>query len=190
MIWKRIVVREMERALVFVYGELVEVLMPGVHRVSVLRRGIDVEIVSALDTVLRSERTELLVRSGSALVDAHFLVPNAGHPLDVPRAPGTRLSPEDAPGAGPSFIAQGQYARDVAVADAVVLAHHWEAAGDAEAHRGQANALDLEVAHQHAAGAERLADAVLVIGAVDVHVALVGVDVAPAVHAWLQPAKP
>ena len=43
---------------------------------------------------------------------------------------------------------------------------------------------DFEISHQHAAGAERFAEAVLVIGAVDVDVALVGVAVAAAIDAW------
>jgi regulator of protease activity HflC (stomatin/prohibitin superfamily) len=78
MIWKRIVVQEMERALVFVYGQLQQVLMPGVHRVWTMRRGLEVEIVSTLDTVLRSTRIDLLVRADSTLVDAHFVRAAAG----------------------------------------------------------------------------------------------------------------
>ena len=49
---------------------------------------------------------------------------------------------------------------------------------------------DVEVAHQDAAGAHRLADAILVIRAVDVDVALVSVDAAPAVHPRLEAAQP
>jgi hypothetical protein len=49
---------------------------------------------------------------------------------------------------------------------------------------------DFEISHQHAAGAERFAEAVLVIGAVDVDVALVGIDVAAAIDARFEAAQP
>src|SRR5687768_15300098 len=49
---------------------------------------------------------------------------------------------------------------------------------------------DIEVAHEHAAGTQRLAESRFVIGAVDVNVTSVRVDVAAAVHARLQSAQP
>jgi regulator of protease activity HflC (stomatin/prohibitin superfamily) len=73
MIWKRIVVREMERALVFMNGQLQAVETPGVYRIFSLRRGLEVEVVSTLDAVLRPALADGLLRSASALVDANFV---------------------------------------------------------------------------------------------------------------------
>jgi len=73
MIWKRIVVREMERALVFVNGQLQAVETPGVYRMFSLRRGLEVEVVSTLDVVLRPALAEGLLRSASALVEENFV---------------------------------------------------------------------------------------------------------------------
>ena len=73
MIWKRIVVREMERALMFVNGQLQAVEGPGVYRMFSLWRGLEVEVVSTLETVPRPALAEVLLRSASALVEANFV---------------------------------------------------------------------------------------------------------------------
>ena len=73
MIWKRIVGREMARALVFVNGQLQAVETPGVYRMFSLRRGLEVEVVSTLDAVLRPALAEGLLRSASALVEENFV---------------------------------------------------------------------------------------------------------------------
>ena len=73
MIWKRIVVREMERALVFMNGQLQAVETPGVYRMFSLRRGLEVVVVSTLDAVLRPALADGLLRSASALVEQNFV---------------------------------------------------------------------------------------------------------------------
>ena len=73
MIWKRLAVRETERALVLRDGRLEAVLMPGVHRMWTLRRGLEIEVHGRLDAGIVSAHTEMLMRSDSALVDEHFL---------------------------------------------------------------------------------------------------------------------
>ena len=72
MIWTRISVREMGRALVLERGRLTAVLTAGVHRMWTLGRGVEVETHSALASVLVSMQTATLVRSSSPLVDEHF----------------------------------------------------------------------------------------------------------------------
>lgn len=72
MIWKRMAVREMERALVLVNGRLEAVLAPGAHRVWMLRKGVEVEVHPVLETVLTSKHSEALVRSTAAVVDENF----------------------------------------------------------------------------------------------------------------------
>ena len=49
---------------------------------------------------------------------------------------------------------------------------------------------DLEIAHEHAARTEWLTDAHFVIGAVNVNVAFVGIDLAAEIYARLKPAEP
>ena len=78
MIWKRIVVRESERALVFVRGRLEEVLAPGVYRRLTWNRDWEVEFHSTLSAVLVSARAAVLLRSESASLDRHFLRIEAG----------------------------------------------------------------------------------------------------------------
>ncbi|MBI2688295.1 MAG: slipin family protein [Acidobacteria bacterium] len=73
MFLKRVVVKEMERALVFVRGRLEAVLPAGVHRMLTLRTGMEVEIHSTLETILISQRTRELVHSTSSLIDEHFV---------------------------------------------------------------------------------------------------------------------
>jgi regulator of protease activity HflC (stomatin/prohibitin superfamily) len=73
MIWKRIAVREMERALVLVNGQLQEVLQPGVHRLLALQRGLEVEVCTVLDPVLPSVNAAVWARSASPVIDLHFV---------------------------------------------------------------------------------------------------------------------
>lgn len=73
MIWKRIVVREAERALVFVRGRLEDVLTPGVHRVWTLRRDVEVELHDTLTPMLVSAHKTMLARAECGLIDANFL---------------------------------------------------------------------------------------------------------------------
>ena len=49
---------------------------------------------------------------------------------------------------------------------------------------------DFQIAHQHAARAERFADAVFVVGPVNVDVALVGIDVATVIHTGFEATQP
>ena len=78
MLWKRIVVREMESALVMIHGRLDKVLTPGVHRIWTLRRGVETEIHKTLETMLTSAHAAALVRSESELVDRHFIRVSVG----------------------------------------------------------------------------------------------------------------
>lgn len=78
--WKRIVVRETERALVLQRGRLTAVLGAGVHRVFTFNRGIEVETVSTLDPVLASAFGRELFRASNVLVDEYFIR------LEVPEA--------------------------------------------------------------------------------------------------------
>lgn len=71
-LWKRVVVEELQRALVIVRGRLEEVLEPGVHHVRSLRPGLHVEVISTMDAVLRGTLVAALVRSDNPLVDAYF----------------------------------------------------------------------------------------------------------------------
>jgi len=78
MMWKRIVVREMESALVLIHGRLEAVLKPGVHRVWVAGRDVVTEVHKTLDTVLLSAHAGTMVRSDAPLVDEHFLRVSVG----------------------------------------------------------------------------------------------------------------
>jgi hypothetical protein len=49
---------------------------------------------------------------------------------------------------------------------------------------------DFLVAHEHTAGAQGLADAGFVVGAVDVNVARIGIDIAARIDAGFQAAEP
>jgi len=70
--WKKVIVRETERALVLERGRLVAVLGPGVHRVWTFARDIEIEILSTLLTKAVPECAAELVRAKSALVDEYF----------------------------------------------------------------------------------------------------------------------
>jgi regulator of protease activity HflC (stomatin/prohibitin superfamily) len=73
MLWKRIVVREMESALVLIHGRLEAVLRPGVHRIPTAGRDLQTEVHKTLETVLTSAHAGTLVRSDAALVDEYFI---------------------------------------------------------------------------------------------------------------------
>ena len=78
MLWKRIVVREMESALVLIHGRLEAVLMPGVHRIRTMGRDVETEVHKTLETVLTSAHAGTLVRSDAALVDQYFVRVSVG----------------------------------------------------------------------------------------------------------------
>lgn len=78
MVWKRIVVNETERALVFERGRLIDILGPGVYRLWSLNRGLEVEVHPILVPFLDSPHVESLVLSDSLLVDEQFLRIRAG----------------------------------------------------------------------------------------------------------------
>lgn len=71
MFWKRIAVRETERALIFLRGRLEEVLEPGVYWKWMLER--EVELFDTLEAVVDSGNREALLRSGDALVERYFV---------------------------------------------------------------------------------------------------------------------
>ena len=71
MFWKRIAVRETERALIFVHGRLEEVLEPGVYWKWMWER--EVELFDTLEPVIRSTNREALLRTGDALAERYFV---------------------------------------------------------------------------------------------------------------------
>jgi len=71
MFWKRIAVRETERALVFLRGRLEEVLEPGVYWKWMWER--EVELFDTLEPVIGSGHREALLRTGDEMADRYFV---------------------------------------------------------------------------------------------------------------------